>query len=46
MSKLEELINKLCPDGVIQKKLKEIAFLKRGAALTKSKSVSGDIPVI
>ena len=46
MSKLEELINKLCPYGVIQKKLKQIAFLKRGEALTKSKSVSGDIPVI
>ena len=46
MSKLGELINKLCPDGVIQKKLKEIALLKRGEALTKSKSISGDVPVI
>lgn len=34
------------PGWCNSKKLKEIAFLKRGAALTKSKSVSGDIPVI
>ena len=46
MSELEELINELCPNGVVQKKLKDIAFLKRGMPLTKSKAVSGDIPVI
>ena len=41
MSKLEELLNELC-----QKKLKNIAFLKRGMPLTKLNAVSGDIPVI
>ncbi|MBF1011389.1 MAG: restriction endonuclease subunit S, partial [Lachnoanaerobaculum sp.] len=46
MSKLEELLNELCPNGVVQKKLKNIAFLKRGMPLTKLNAVSGDIPVI
>lgn len=30
MSKLQELIQKLCPDGVEYKKLEEVAIIKNG----------------
>ena len=36
MSRLDELITDLCPDGVEYKSLKEIAFILRGKRLTKS----------
>ena len=36
MSRLDELITELCPDGVEYKSLKEIAFILRGKRLTKS----------
>lgn len=36
MSKLGELIEKLCPDGVVYKTLKSIAKVNRGKRLTKS----------
>ena len=35
MSKLEELIQELCPDGVEYKKLGEIASISRGGSLQK-----------
>lgn len=46
MSRLEELIRQLCPDGVEYKKLKDCTEMKRGSSATKSTLVSGDIPVI
>lgn len=46
MSKLEELIEELCPDGVEYKKLKECTEMKRGTSATKSTLTEGDIPVI
>lgn len=46
MSKLDKLINELCPNGVEIKKLNEVALLKRGTSLTKLKATNGDIPVI
>lgn len=46
MSKLEELIQELCPDGVEYKKLNEISEMKRGTSVTKKDITEGDIPVI
>ncbi|MGL5724790.1 restriction endonuclease subunit S [Cetobacterium sp.] len=46
MSKLEQLINELCPDGVEYKLLKDISIMKRGVSITKKDLTEGDIPVI
>ena len=46
MSKLEELINELCPNGVIFKALKEISEMKRGTSITRKDIIEGEIPVI
>jgi type I restriction enzyme S subunit len=46
MSKLEELIVELCPNGVEYFSLKECTEMKRGTSATKSTLVEGDIPVI
>lgn len=46
MSKLNELIKELCPDGVEYKKLNEISEMKRGTSVTKKDIIEGDIPVI
>ena len=46
MSRLDELIEKLCPNGVELKKLREVSYMQRGTSLTKAKAVDGDIPVI
>ena len=46
MNKIEELIEKLCPNGVEYKSLKECTEMKRGTSATKNKLTYGDIPVI
>lgn len=46
MSKLDELINELCPNGVEYNKLKDCAEMKRGSSATKNTLKEGDIPVI
>ena len=46
MSRLEELINELCPDGVEYKKINEIAPYVRGKGLSKTAINSGEIPII
>ncbi len=46
MSKLEELINELCPNGVEYKNIAEVSKMKRGKSLTKSQAREGNIPVI
>lgn len=46
MSKLEELIQELCPNGVEYKKLGEIVEYQRGKSITKKNVTEGDIPVI
>ena len=46
MSKLDELISKLCPDGVEYKKLKDVSIMKRGTSLTKKNATQGVYPVI
>lgn len=48
MSKLHELIQKLCPDGVEYKKLgdKQVSIMQRGTSLTKNNSTEGAYPVI
>ena len=46
MSKLQELIQRLCPDGVEYKKLGEVVSVLRGKRLTKSElSLNGQYPV-
>ena len=46
MSKLNDLIQELCPNGVEFRKLKDVSVMQRGTSLTKSKAIIGDIPVI
>ncbi|WP_296156930.1 restriction endonuclease subunit S [uncultured Gardnerella sp.] len=46
MSKLEDLIAELCPDGVEYKALSEVSDMKRGTTVTKKSVNPGDIPVI
>ena len=46
MSRLADLINELCPDGVEYKPLGGVAELKRGQSITKKSITPGDIPVI
>ena len=46
MSKLEDLIAELCPNGVEYKALSEVSDMKRGTTVTKKSVNPGDIPVI
>ena len=48
MSRLQELIQKLCPDGVKYRKLgdKRVCVMQRGTAITKKDIVEGNVPVI
>ena len=46
MTKLEELIQKLCPNGVEHKPLNEVSEMKRGTSITKKDIVEGEIPVV
>ena len=46
MSKLEELIEKLCPNGVEYKKLDEVCNFNRGTSMTSKNAIEGDVPVI
>ena len=46
MSKLQELIQRLCPNGVEYKKLGEICIFKRGDVLSSKDAVEGDVPVM
>ena len=46
MSKLQELIRELCPDGVEYKKLGEVSIINRGVRVTRGMlSKEGTIPV-
>lgn len=44
MSKLQELINKLCPNGVEYKKLKELAEIGTGSSDKKDADMNGKYP--
>ena len=46
MSRLAELIEELCPDGVVYRALGDVAELKRGQAVTRKEIMEGQIPVI
>ena len=46
MSRLAELIEQLCPDGVEYRPLGDVAELKRGQAVTRKEIMEGQIPVI
>ena len=48
MSKLRELIDKYCPNGVEYKPLgdKDVSIMQRGTSLTKKDSTEGIYPVI
>lgn len=46
MSRLAELIEELCPDGVDYRALGDVAELKRGQAVTRKEIVEGQVPVI
>ena len=46
MSRLADLINELCPDGVEYKPLDEVAELKRGSGMPKKMFTDAGIPAI
>ena len=46
MSRLADLIEQLCPDGVEYRALGDVAELKRGQVVTRKEIVEGQIPVI
>lgn len=46
MSKLEDLIRELCPNGVEYRALREVSEMKRGTSVTKKDITIGEIPVI
>lgn len=46
MSRLADLIEELCPDGVEYRALGDVAELKRGQAVTRKEIVEGQVPVI
>jgi type I restriction enzyme S subunit len=46
MSRIEQLIAELCPDGVEYKELGEVCEFQRGQIITKKNTIEGDIPVI
>lgn len=46
MSKVDELVEKLCPDGVERVALGEVTELKRGTSISKKNIQTGDVPVI
>ncbi len=46
MSKIDDLIGKLCPDGVVYKELGEVCKFKRGKTITAKDAIKGDVPVI
>ena len=46
MSKINDLIKELCPDGVEYKKLSEIASFDRGKGFKKDDIGSGEFPII
>ncbi|WP_288863635.1 restriction endonuclease subunit S [uncultured Corynebacterium sp.] len=46
MSKLDELVQELCPDGVERVALGEVTELKRGTSISKKNIQTGEVPVI
>ena len=46
MSKLQELINKLCPNGVEYLNLGDVCEFKRGKALSSKNVIKGPVPVM
>lgn len=46
MSKLQELINKLCPNGVEYLNLGDVCEFKRGKALSSKNIIKGPVPVM
>ena len=46
MSRLEQLIKELCPNGVKYKVLKDVCTFKQGTSITKKDIIDGDIPVV
>lgn len=46
MSKIDDLIKGLCPDGAEFACLDEVASLRRGSAITKKSITPGDVPVV
>lgn len=46
MSKLKELIDRLCPDGVPHMKFGDVLEFRRGQTITEKDSTPGEYPVI
>jgi len=46
VSRVEELIDQMCSEGVLHERLDAVASLKRGKAITKKDVVDGPVPVV
>lgn len=46
VSRLADLIEEMCPDGVKYCRLGDVATLERGTSITKKDVVPGDVPVV
>ena len=46
MSKLNDLIKELCPNGVEYKRLGDVAEMQRGTSMTKKDAREGNVPVV
>lgn len=46
MSKIDDLIKELCPDGVKFQELGKVAKFCRGKSLSKAAIGTGDVPII
>lgn len=46
MSKIDELIQELCPDGVEYRNLGAVVQFRRGTTITKQETTPGNIPVV
>lgn len=46
MSKINDLIKELCPNGVEYKQLREISNMQRGQSITSKDLITGTVPVV
>jgi type I restriction enzyme S subunit len=46
VSRIDALINELCPSGVVFEELGTVAELRRGTSITKGATIQGSVPVV
>ena len=46
MSRIDEMIRELCPEGVLARPIDEVADVRRGSTISKKETTEGDVPVL